>query len=44
MLLKNVNNKNVLLNLYSSMKKTPRKLTLKVTFWNFLTPPHYTNS
>ena len=45
--------KYVLLNWYSSMKKEiekdsddfwRRKLTLKVEFWHFLTPPHYTNS
>ena len=44
---KNFNNKNVLLNSYSSMKKKqkasddfwPIKLTLKVKFWHFLTPP-----
>ena len=45
--------KNVLLNWYSSMKKKiekyfdnfwHKKLTLKVKFWHFLTPPHYTNS
>ena len=43
--------KNVLLNSYSSMKKSHkdwndfwcRKLTLKVRFRHFLTPPHYTN-
>ena len=42
--------KNVLLNWYSWMKKIEknsnyflrRKLTLKVEFWHFLTPPHYT--
>ena len=52
MLSKNVNNKNVLLNWYSSMKKIEkdsydfrcRKLTFKVKFWHFLSPPHYTNS
>jgi hypothetical protein len=50
MLSKNVDNKNVLLNLYSSMKKSQkdlddfgrRKLTLKVKFWHFLKPPNYT--
>ena len=44
--------KNVLHNSYSSMKKKQkdsddfwrRKLTLKVKFRHFLTPPHYTNS
>ena len=44
--------KHVLLNWYSSMKKTEkysndfwhRKLNLKVKFWHFLTPPHCTNS
>ena len=45
--------KNVLLYSYSSMKKRiekdsddfwQRKLTLKVQFWHFLTPPRYTNS
>ena len=45
--------KNVLLNWYSSMKKKiekdsddfwHKKLTLKVKFWHFFTPPHYTNS
>ena len=43
----------VLLNWYSSMKKELREirmiflcrqLALKVKFWPFLTPPHYTNS
>ena len=51
MVSKNVNNKNVLINLQSSMKKNQndsddfccRKLTLKVKFRHFLTPPHYTN-
>ena len=42
--------KNVILNSYFSMKKKlrkisndfwHRKLTLKVKFWHFLTPPHY---
>ena len=46
--------KNVLLNWYSSMKKKKnekdsynfrhRKLIMKVEFWHFLTPPHYTIS
>ena len=44
--------KNVLLISYSSMKKNQkvsddfwcRKLTLKVKFWHFLTPPHCTNN
>ena len=45
--------KNVHLNWYSSIKKKieedsddfwHRKLTLKVKFWHFLTPSHYTNS
>ena len=43
--------KNVLLNLYSSIKTKQkdlddfwhRKLTLKVKFWYFLTAPHYSN-
>ena len=50
MLSKKVNNKNVLLNSYSSVKKNlkdsddfwHRKFTLKVKFWHFGTP-HYTN-
>ena len=45
--------KNVLQNRYFSMKKKiqedpddflHRKMTLKVKFWHFLTPPYYTNS
>ena len=44
--------KNMLLKGYFSMKKNEkdsdhfwhRKFTLKVKFWHFLTPPHYTNS
>ena len=44
--------KNMFLNSYSSTKKNQKdsddflsqNLTLKVKFWPFLTPPHYTNS
>ena len=53
MLSKNVNNKKCAPKLvFFNEKKiekdsdefVPRKLTLKFTFWPFLTPPHYTNS